>query len=700
MKLLNPIPLIKSLPQRIFKSAAPAASRKLRPGIGSGRDDDLNPSIQLAFYLEHEVSIFANTVLTLKQETFRRGISWKPRFAKKCLVCGAEYQEKVDHCDCGSLLLREPSRMQIEQFKRFGSGDSFLEKATYNDTSLKEELKDFQHNIDVSDHGVLLCVKNYILSDAGEIISAIPLEFISVDPRDIKPIEQANGLPGGKVWICLEHRKETASEPGQTCRICNRQMHEAYFETAGLAGEKKYYIEGEVLIKHLYYKTGYPPILKAIYDAYAYHHLERRTYDFYKEGHGRGILTFPTNNPDSFEAMWEAIILKWRSEPSYTPGIAFDPGQGKGVAAYVKLMDDPNPETLEVKKDLRERLGSMFGVSLVFQNDTSASGGLNNEGLQITVTNRAIEFRQALYNGDPETHFKDGVFSWIVGQFNITDYIPQLNPSEEQDEMAEKQRFAQDAQNAKLMYDMGFDVIYENDKFTYSRQSKPKPAPILSGFPAGSGAGSEPAQQPVNRPSGAPPNMHKSDPDELSEYQGDQLIKDYAQDALTAIKRGALYSFYSGIDSEEKIDAVHNIIKNAFLTHQLSLRNMIEKIEALGIEYEHARMIARTESTAVAMTARSIGWKRLEQARGEVFKYKAVITNDARTSPISKRIKAAVDAEGGAVTLDRLREIYKEESTKPYIKGDPENSGMGAAWSGWMQFVAHPYERDSIVRVV
>jgi hypothetical protein len=148
------------------------------------------------------------------------------------------------------------------------------------------------------------------------------------------------------------------------------------------------------------------------------------------------------------------------------------------------------------------------------------------------------------------------------------------------------------------------------------------------------------------------------------------------------------------------IPKIHDIIKNQFLEHRLSLREMVEQIEALGIETDKARMIARTESTGVAMKAREIGWSRMERERGEEFLYKAVITNDARTSPISRRIKAAVDAEGGAVPLDRLKAIYREESTKPYIQGDPENSGMGYDWTGWENFVGHPWERDSIVRVV
>ena len=43
-------------------------------------------------------------------------------------------------------------------------------------------------------------------------------------------------------------------------------------------------------------------------------------------------------------------------------------------------------------------ISSFFGVSNVFMNDVSG-GGLNNEGMQIVVTNRALAASQTLYNG-------------------------------------------------------------------------------------------------------------------------------------------------------------------------------------------------------------------------------------------------------------------------------------------------------------
>jgi hypothetical protein len=722
----------KHLPQ-IFK-AQPAQTDSLRPE----NDGNKQPrgAINLSFWLEDQVSVFADIILTLQQEIFRRGFKWTHRWAQKCTVCGAKYHEKKIVCDCGAsaMTMVEPDSSQIMMFNH-DDGKSFLEQANLNNTSLKIICRDAHRNLNISDRGYILIIKKYLQDMAGNIISATPVEILSIDPRTITEIQQKNGLPGGKFWTCLEHRNVIEQNEGQ-CPLCGKVLYDVLYETT----DKKYYVQGEVRPFNLYYLNGYPPILKVLDDAMAYQFLEKRTRNTYEKGRGAGIFMFPTNNAASLAETWNQVNAKWQEDPDFVPAIGYDAGQGKGTAQYIKLLDDPNPALLEVKKDIRERLMSFFEISPLFMADTSASGGLNNEGQQITVTNRGIEFNQSVWNGDPETFFADGVLAWICDQFGITDYVLQLNPSEEHDEMAEKQRFSQAVWNAKVMFDMGFDIKFENNEFVFSGQAVKPPAPVPfggGGFGGGGGGGQKPAVaggggekdavsadsiganigSTANGPPSAAgsgekgPNIpglgkmqgfdiKNSVPDELDEYQGDQLIKSYASDALKAIRSGALYSFYKDVP-ERDIPIIHSIIEDMFMSHRLSLNEMVAHIvEKTSLDEIKARMIARTESTGVAMKAREIGWKRMEEDRGETFLYKAVITHDMRTSPVSRRIEAAVSAEGGAVTLDRLKEIYMEESTKPYIKGDLEGSGMGADWTGWENFVGHPWERDSIVRVV
>ena len=55
------------------------------------------------------------------------------------------------------------------------------------------------------------------------------------------------------------------------------------------------------------------------------------------------------------------------------------------------------------------------------------SGGLNNEGMQILVTNRAVEFGQKVYT--------DVLFPRLLNEMSVNDWKLTLYPNEEEDEM-------------------------------------------------------------------------------------------------------------------------------------------------------------------------------------------------------------------------------------------------------------------------
>ncbi|WP_292467280.1 hypothetical protein [Methanolobus sp.] len=662
--------------QYIDKKLANYIMKKLpsnRPGIGhheSYARGNIAPSLGLAYYLEQEVSVFSDSVLKLKQEMFRNRFYWKPCFVKKCKDCGAEYDENIEKCTCGSASFHEPDYSQVRK------KEYFIEKANYNGQSLKEVLSDFEFNLNVADNAYLLLVKAYDYDRAGDIALEDVKEILSIDPRDIKKMVKKDGRMGGDIWLCPTHRDKMKHEPGLKCPVCGALLQQAYYETTS-AENKQYYLKDEILHSSKYYPSilyGYPPALKMIDDIMAYHYLEKRTKTFYERGRAPGIATFPTNNPDSLRKFWDETMVKLQDDPYYIPLIGYNT-DSKGQATMLQLMQDPNLDMLEVKKELRERISSRFGVSLIFQGDTSTSGGLNNEGLQMTVTNRAVEDGQTIYN--------EKVLEWLCTQFGITDYVLQLNPNEEQDEMAEKERLAKDISNARGMYDMGFDVEYVDGEFVFSGEAtSPEERHSSSG-------GFFPTIEDPQRNTGEPATKS------FDIDTGDYLVKDFASDALKAIAEGALYQFYEDA-TEKDVEAIHGIIKTAFETGELGLDKIRDAIvQATSFDSARAEMIARTETSAVAMRAREIGWKKMEEERGEVFLFRTSEANDHRMSEVSKRIAARVTSEGGAVPLERLKEIYMEESTRPVSQG-----GMGPSWTGWKNFVAHPNERSTIVRVV
>lgn len=662
--------------QYIDKKLANYLMKKLpsnRPGIGhheSYARGNIAPSLGLSYYLEQEVSVFSDSVLKLKQEMFRNGFYWKPAFVLKCKECGAEYDENVEKCTCGSASFREPDYSQVQK------KEHIIRKANYNKQSLKEILSDFEFNLDVADNAYLLLVKAYEYDRAGDIALEEVKEILSIDPRDIKKMVKKDGRMGGEVWLCPTHRDKMQHIPGHKCPVCGVKLQQAFYETTSNEN-KQYYLENEVLHSAKYYPSilyGYPPALKMIDDLMAYHYLEKRTKSFYERGRAPGIATFPTNNSESLRKFWDETMARLQDDPYYIPIVGYNT-DGKAAAAFLQLMQDPNTDMLEVKKELRERISSRFGVSLIFQGDTSTSGGLNNEGLQMTVTNRAVEDGQTIYN--------DKVLEWLCHQLEITDYVLQLNPNEEQDEMAEKERLAKDISNARGMYDMGFDVEYVDGEFVFSGNATP-PEERHS-----SSGGLFPTIEDPQRNAGEPATKS------FDIDTGDYLVKDFFADALKAIAEGALYSFYEDATKED-VEAIHGIIRNAFQANDLSLDKIRDAIvQATSFDPARAEMIARTETSAVAMRARELGWKKLEEERGEVFLFRTSDAGDHRVSEISKLIAQKVREEGGAVPLDRLKEIYREVSTRPVSEG-----GMGPSWTGWRNFCGHVGERSTIVRVV
>ena len=103
--------------------------------------------------------------------------------------------------------------------------------------------------------------------------------------------------------------------------------------------------------------------------------------------------------------------------------------------------------------------------------DNSTSGGLNNEGMQILVTNRAVEMAQNVWN--------KYVFPFVIKQFGITDWDIILPPSEEEDEIAKMRKREIEVNIAGQIKNLGFEVdMDENGKFVYS---KPEPQPEAEG---------------------------------------------------------------------------------------------------------------------------------------------------------------------------------------------------------------------------
>ena len=122
---------------------------------------------------------------------------------------------------------------------------------------------------------------------------------------------------------------------------------------------------------------------------------------------------------------------------------------------------------ISVKDDLRDRISGFYGVSKVFMADNSASGGLNNEGMQILVTNRAVEMAQTIWN--------NYVFPFVTKEFGILDWELKLPPSEEEDEIAKLRKREIEVNVASAIKNLGFEVNMDDEgRFTYVKPPQPE----------------------------------------------------------------------------------------------------------------------------------------------------------------------------------------------------------------------------------
>ena len=199
----------------------------------------------------------------------------------------------------------------------------------------------------------------------------------------------------------------------------------------------------------------------------------------------RGILSVTTDNLESMKSFFKATDEKLERDPHYIPKIGIESGSGRGGINWVKLMDSlEEMQYIAARDEMRQRIAAFYGVSNVFMMDTGKSGGLNNEGMQILVTNRAVEFGHKVYT--------DHLFPRLLEQLDVTDWNLTLYPNEEEDEVTRLRRDEMEVNIAQRMMMLGFKPELKEDanrdiRFIYKRPDPMDPSQQMppGGMPPG-----------------------------------------------------------------------------------------------------------------------------------------------------------------------------------------------------------------------
>ena len=319
------------------------------------------------------------------------------------------------------------------------------------------------------DDAYIVMVKEYFIDGNGKIRMHRVKELYRGDPVTMYIYADENGVRGTKGFTCVNHRDIIATEPHETCETCGSNLFPIHYVNR-VGGEDQYFLEGEVLHFSKYSPSrlyGLSPILTLYNHIMTLIAMENYVNSSYtKSRMPRGLLAVQTRNMESMRSFWRSVKEKMEQDPHFIPVMGIEAENGKGAVEWIKFMDSlKEMDYVSVKDDLRDRISAFYGVSKVFMADNTTSGGLNNEGMQILVTNRAVQMAQNVYN--------NYVFPFLVKQFGITDWDLKLPPSEEEDEIAVLRKREIEVNIAASIKNLGFEIEMDEDgQFTYT---KPEP---------------------------------------------------------------------------------------------------------------------------------------------------------------------------------------------------------------------------------
>ena len=423
------------------------------------------------YHVANQSTVVRTCITQLKTEIFRRGYVWEKAFVKKCTNCETKYDKEIEVCsNCQSTELVIPSMNQKHYAETFFEGYINSSEQRFIDV-----LKQLEQDLNIADDAYLILVKEYYLDDEGNAIMHRIKEVFRGDPLTMYFDVDEEGDKGKARFTCLTHRDLYDDTPGN-CPMCDSKLQSVYYVNR-VHGEDQYYVKGEVIHISKYNPTrlyGFPPILTLWSHITTLTAMETYINTSYTKARTpRGILAVQTNNMESLVKYWKGVKEKLEKDPHYIPimGIETD-GGSKGSVEWIQFMNTMKEmDYINVKEDLRTRISAFYGVSNIFMADSSTSGGLNNEGMQILVTNRSVEMAQNVYN--------QYLFPYLVNEFGITDWKLTLLRSEEEDNVADLRRREIEINLATQIKNLGFEVDMDEDgNFIYSKPApEPKPEP-------------------------------------------------------------------------------------------------------------------------------------------------------------------------------------------------------------------------------
>ena len=441
--------------------------------------------------------ILRTIIKNINDEVFKNGISIEEKFVRKCTNprCGYEVYEDIEQCPiCGSAM-RKPDLAQKYRI------ESFLKKNNrYNEKTIGV-LKSADIDINVFDNAFILLTRQYIYDEQGNIIGAQIDDLVKLSPDKVKLTISNYGMGrsdiGDYLYVCPEHREKLIIRKEKKkyyCDLDHKELLECWFSAnpagsagSGSSGQNLYFGKNEMYhIKRWNSQEGYgvSPVYTIWRKVLTLIKMDDYTLEAYSLQRTPRSFLVIRGKLDNVRQAFLWLSQQARNNPNMIYPLVVE-GEATGARKIVETVNmDLKPDEmqmLEMVELFRNHIGLLYGVQPLMSGGSDSSGGMNNEGLQVTVTNRTIMESQRVWNE---------FLNWLGEKLNGSDFVMKLQPNELEDEMRKLEMEETRIEEAMNMSKLGFDVDMEIDKMGMMRFRYRK---MQMSFDTGGGGGAPPS---------------------------------------------------------------------------------------------------------------------------------------------------------------------------------------------------------------
>ena len=433
----------------------------------------------MIYELADNIDAIRIPIETLNREMFKNGFEIVERFKYKCDNCSKEFQyapniheegeDKIDmkkvQCDsCGSYDMKRP----VPEHRKILE-DIMSKPVNGNMQNMEDLSRQLERDLEIADNAYLLMLKNYFIDDVtGEtdMKKTEIKELLRIDPPQVAMIADSDGRIGyddkrQKIWVCPRFEHRDKRQYTDRCDVCNAKCLKAIIEvnsvySIGIPHPKRViYGEGEVIWKAGKYKPsliyGLSPIFAIWSKAMSLSHMDEYVRKYFdKMRPPRGLLVVASRNYETFRKSWDALEQKATEDPYMIHPLMVESDKGgKNMANWIDFTGSLQElQFIEIRKELRQIIGAVYGVLPLYYGEMV--GGWSQEGLQVTITNRAVKWGQDILY---KAFFKK--FAEVMG---VDDWDLRLVAGEENDKLSELQREGVEIDNMAKLQQMGFKI--------------------------------------------------------------------------------------------------------------------------------------------------------------------------------------------------------------------------------------------------